>query len=102
MADRTSELGRGYCALVLFLHPNCQNKNEPISVNSSICFVTGFPALCSAFDSILNLRSGRVLRPGASLALFAEGGRRSRSFRVLGITLSRDLPHRHPACFLRV
>ena len=40
--------------------PNCQNKNAYTSVNSSICFVTGFPAPCPAFDSMRN-KIGRVL-----------------------------------------
>lgn len=44
------------------LTPNCQNKNSYISVNSSICFVTGFPAPCPAFDSIRN-KIGRVRLP---------------------------------------
>src|SRR3979411_1523470 len=34
--------------------PNCQNKNEYTSVNSSICLVTGLPAPWPAFVSILN------------------------------------------------
>jgi hypothetical protein len=41
------------------LTPNCQNKNEYMSVNSSICLVTGFPAPCPAFDSMRN-RIGRA------------------------------------------
>src|SRR5215472_11177577 len=40
--------------------PNCQNRNEYTSVPSSICLVTGLPAPCPAFDSILS-RTGRVL-----------------------------------------
>jgi hypothetical protein len=41
------------------LTPNCQNKNEYTSVNSSICLVTGLPAPCPAFDSMRN-KIGRV------------------------------------------
>src|SRR5260370_42671866 len=41
--------------------PNCQNKNEYTSVNSSICLVTGLPAPWPALVSILS-KVGRFRR----------------------------------------
>jgi len=55
--------------------PNCQNKNEYRSVNSSICLVTGLPAPWPALVSILN-KIGRsrlvpfLLRPASERPSF--------------------------------